>query len=357
MAKSGKIGFRDSYLQCKDIMGELKRGIYKKIYFLQGDEPFFIDIISDYISKNSVEEEMMSFNMSILYGNSTSVSEVVALARQFPMIGDRSVVIVKEAQSLSDFNLLSHYINEPLSSTILVLCYKNGKIDKRSKLYKSFGKDSVVFESTLPREYEVEGWITDSVRDKGLAIDIKGVQMLVQHLGADLTKIVNELDKLITALPKDTKIITPTDIENYVGISKDYNNFELTRALSEGDVHKAMLIAYHFADSQKQNPYVVTIQMLHTHFYRIFSLALLQWQTKKQGHSMPPDDVIARTLQLPSVFFLKEYYQAIKFYNSSRAFSILNLLREYDLKGKGVGQGSANTGELLRELILKIVNI
>ncbi|MEG1553460.1 MAG: DNA polymerase III subunit delta [Rikenellaceae bacterium] len=358
MAKSVKIGFKESYNHYNHIMSQLKKKEFKGIYLLMGEEPFFIDAIADYIVANTLTPELKEFNQTVLYGNATSASEVVNLSRQYPMMGDKSLVVLREAQNLSDIASLVHYVKSPLSSTILVICHKDKLLDKRSALYKSFNEDnSVVFESISPREWEVDAWITDLAKSKGKTIDNASVQMMVQCLGADLTKINNELEKLFTALPASKEAITPIDIENYIGISKDYNNFELTKALSEHDVYKALLIAKYFAQSQKQNPYVVTISMLHTHFYRIFNLAIMVWTSQKRNMPLPSEMELAKILALPTPFFLKEYMQAIKYYNSAKAFAALSLIREYDLKGKGLNQGSASVGELLEELILKIIKL
>lgn len=357
MAKSAKGSFRDSYTRFRQITEGIGKGVFSRIYVLMGEEPFFIDAVSDLIAENGMPEDMKPFNQSVLYGGSTSAAEVVGLCRQYPMMGDKSIVIIKDAQNMSDLQSLVHYVKDPLDTTTLVICYRNGNIDKRSAFYKALAGSAEILESVPPREYEVDAWITETAKRKGYSIGASSVQMLVQYLGADLTKINNELDKLITALPADSRTITPSDIENFIGISKDYNNFELTKALSEGDAYRALRIARHFADSQKQNPYVVTIQMLHTHFYRIFNLAIILWTAKKRKAPVPSDMELAKMLQLPSTFFLKEYMQAVSRYNSQKAFTILGLIREYDMKGKGVNQGSTGTGELLEELIIKITAV
>lgn len=358
MAKTVKIGFKESYNHFNHLMSRLDKGEYSGIYVLMGEEPFFIDAIADYIVANALTPELKEFNQTVVYGNATSAGEVLNLCRQYPMMGERSLVVIREAQNMSDIASLVHYVKSPLATTILVVCHKDKLLDKRSAFYKALDADkNVLFESISPREWEVDAWITDTVKSKGKAIDNASVQMLAQYLGADLTKINNELDKLFTALPAAKRDITPVDIENYIGISKDYNNFELTKALSERDVYRAMLIAKHFAQSQKQNPYVVTIQMLHTHFYRIFNLAIMVWTAQKRNTPLPSEMELAKILALPTPFFLKEYMQAIKYYNSARAFAALSLIREYDLKGKGLHQGSASVGELLEELILKIVKL
>ncbi|MBE9488260.1 MAG: DNA polymerase III subunit delta [Bacteroidetes bacterium] len=356
MAKSGKKSFKDSYSQYNELLASMQKGKYVNIYLLMGEEGYFIDMLSNYISVNAMPEDMKPFNQTVLYGGSSSAQEVVSLCRQYPMTGEKSVIILRDAQAMSDLASLLHYIKEPLPTTLLVLCHSGKMLDKRSPLYKAINKESgaVVFESVPPREYEVDGWINDLVKNHGRTIEPSSIQMLVQYLGADIIKISNELDKLLTALPENVKKISSTDIENYIGISKDFNNFELTKSLSECNFYKALLIARYFAESQKQNPYVVTIQMLYMHFQRIFNLAIIMWTAKHKKTQIPSDMELAKILSLPSPFFLKEYMQAVKHYNTSRSYAILGLIREYDLKGKGLNQGGVTVGELLEELILKI---
>lgn len=205
-----------------------------------------------------------------------------------------------------------------------------------------------------PRDYEIGAWLTDFIRAKGCSIDPKSVAMLTDYLGADIAKITNELDKLLTFLPQGTKAITADHIEQNIGISKEFNNFELTRAISEKNMQKAMLIADHFARNPKDNPLIVTISALFTHFQRIFILNYQKWLAKRNGTGLPSEMELARSLKLTNAFFLREYTQASALYPNNKVFVILGLIREYDLKSKGMNTGQADSGELLKELLLKI---
>ena len=227
-------------------------------------------------------------------------------------------------------------------------------MDKRSQLYKQIAGRGVVFESVRPSDYEIDGWLAEYIRSRNCTIDAKSVSMLVDHLGADIAKIANEIDKLMTFLPEGTSRITAEHIEQNIGISKDFNNFELTRALSEKDMARALRIADHFARNPKENPLLVTLSTLFTHFQRIFIVNYQRWLCRRKGTPMPPDAELARMLKLSSAFFLKEYQQAASLYPNSQVFAILGLIREYDLKSKGIDSGQATDGELLKELLLKI---
>ena len=295
-----------------------------------------------------------AFNQTVVYGKDTDAGAVINLCRQMPMTGTRQVVIVREAQSLRRLEQLSLYTASPCATTILVLCHKERNMDKRSQLYKQIAGRGVVFESVRPRDYEIAGWLAEYIRSRNCTIDAKSVSMLVDHLGADIAKIANEIDKLMTFLPEGTSRITAEHIEQNIGISKDFNNFELTRALSEKDMARALRIADHFARNPKENPLLVTLGTLFTHFQRIFIVNYQRWLCRRKGTPMPPDAELARMLKLSSAFFLKEYQQAASLYPNSRVFAIMGLIREYDLKSKGIDSGQATDGELLKELLLKI---
>ena len=357
MAKSGKATFRESAEQFAALAGDIRSGRFAPVYLLMGEEPYFIDRLCDLLAAGILNETEKAFNQTIVYGKDTEGGAVVNLCRQMPMMGGKMVVIVKEAQQLKKIEQLANYTQKPQDSTVLVICHKGKNVDKRTPLYKSCKEKGVAFESVPPRDYEIGGWLSDFVRSKGLAMDAKASSMLVDHLGADIAKIANELDKLVTSLPEGTKTVTADHIEQNIGISKEFNTFELTRAVSEKNLAKAMLIADHFARNPKDNPFVVTVSMLFNHFQRIFTLNYQRWLTRKEGRGMPSETDLARMLKLPSPFFLKEYQGAANHYPTPKAFAIFGLLREYDLKSKGVESGSADDGELLKELLLKIMMI
>lgn len=355
MAKSEKIGFRQSLEAYRNIMQDLKAGKFSGCYLLMGAEGFFIDRISDYLAEHVLQPDERGFNQTVVYGRDSDVVDVVDYCRQYPMMSAYNVVILKEAQQLKNFDQLQYYVAEPHPSTIFVICYKEGSVDKRSKLYKRISEIGVVFESAEPRDYEIGSWIADLVRLKGCTIDDKSVALLVEHLGIDLAKIDNELDKLLTNLPQGTTVITSADIERNIGISKDFNVFELTRALSQKDAAKAMRIADYFAGNPSASPLVVTNQLLFTHFLRIFTLGMLQWESSKKRKPMPSDAELMKLLKLSSVYFLREYREALRYYPPAKSFAIMGEIRTCDMRSKGVESGSAGDGELLWELLFKIL--
>lgn len=329
----------------KEIVSEIKRGNPKPIYFLMGEEPYYIDRISQYIAENVLTEDERGFNQMVLYGKDTSVDEVVANAKRFPMMAQYQVVIVKEAQHLSrNIEQLVHYAENPQQTTILVLCYKYKKLDKRKKLYKAIQKRGELFESKKLYENQVADWIRRTLASKEYKISPKSCIMLVEFLGTDLSKISNELDKLTLIVPSTTEI-TPELIEEHIGISKDFNNFELKKAIGERDVKKASRIIDYFAQNPKDNPFVVTVTLLNTFFTQ-----LLQYHGL-QDHS--PGNV-ARVLGV-SPYFVNEYVVAARNYPMKRVSGVISSLRKLDLKGKGVGASNMAQADLLKELLSEIL--
>ncbi len=354
MAKSSKKGFRESVADYAALSAQIQKRNFAPIYLLMGEESYFIDRLTDLLAATILTPEEQAFNQTVVYGKEYEAGQIINLCRQMPMMGNRQVVIVREAQNLKKWDQLSLYTSAPSPTTVLVLCHKEKSVDKRSAVYKQAEANGTVFESVAPREYEIAGWLTELVRSKGCTIDAKATAMLTEHLGTDLSKIDNELDKLLTYLPEGTHKITAEQIETNIGISKDFNNFELTKAISEKNMEKAMLIADHFARNPKENPLLVTISTLFTHFQRIFILNYQKWLCRRKGAAMPSEMELARMLKLPAAYFLKEYQQAATLYPNQKVFAIMGLLREYDLKSKGINAGQTDNGELLKELLLKI---
>ncbi|MDD3108610.1 MAG: DNA polymerase III subunit delta [Alistipes sp.] len=353
MAKSKK-NFRDSWADFTALSTQIGQRKFAPVYLLMGEEPYFIDRLSEQFAEQVLAPEERDFNQTILYGKDSDAGALINLCRQMPMMGGVQLVILREAQALRHLEQLSLYVSKPSAATILVLCHKEKSLDRRGQLFKQIEKCGVVFESTSPREYEIGGWVSDYVRSKGCTIDAASVEILTEHLGADLSKISNEVGKLLTYLPEGTRKITADHIEQNIGISKEFNNFELTRALSERNMARAMRIADHFARNPKENPLVVTLSTLYTHFQRIFILNYQRWVARRKGTALPSEMELARMLKLPTAYFLKEYQQAATLYPNPKVFAILGLLREYDLKSKGVNVGQTDNGELLKELLLKI---
>lgn len=353
MAKSTGTGFKHSIAAYDQLVREIGAGRFVPLYLLMGEENYFIDRLADLLADKLLDETARAFSQIVVYGKDTDEGAIINLARQMPMMGNRQVVIVREAQQLRRIEALSSYTGAPSPSTVLILCMKGKNLDKRTQLYKHIAASGTVFESVRPRDYEIGPWLEEFIRSQGYTIDRKALEIMTDHLGTDVSRISNELTKLLTSLPQGTTRITAQDIEEHIGISKDFNNFELTRAISERNAGKAMLIAEHFARNPKDNPIVVTIGTLFSHFQRIFILNYERWLAAR-GQAMPPDQELSRMLKLPNPFFLNEYKQAAAAYPNKKVFIILGLLREYDLKSKGMDSGSASQGELLRELLLKI---
>ena len=328
------------------IVNDLKQRNFKPIYFLMGEEPYYIDKISEFIDKNVLTEEEKGFNQMTLYGRDVTIEDVVSNAKRYPMMADYQVVIVKEAQDLSrNIEKLADYAENPQQSTILVICYKYKKIDKRKKLYKVIAKSGVIYESKKLYENQVADWIRRVLSGSKYVIDPKAAQMLVEFLGTDLGKINNELEKLKLILPKGSTI-TPEEIEKNIGFSKDFNNFELRKAIGSGDRTKAFRIIQYFAQNPKDNPLVVTISLLHSFFVQVL---------KYHGLSDKSSKSVAAALKI-SPFFVADYSEAAIKYPMKRVSHIVGLLRDADVKSKGVGAANLSQGDILKELLVTIMD-
>jgi DNA polymerase-3 subunit delta len=330
----------------ESILADLKKKKYYPIYFLMGDESYYIDKITDYIASNVVSESEKAFNQVVLYGKDVSISEVINAAKRFPMMAKHQVVIIKESQNIRNIEDLVYYAQQPLNSTLLVINYKYKKLDKRKKVYKELEKRGVLFESKKLYEDKIPDWITKYLTAKKYEIQPTGSLMLTEFLGTNLSKIVSELDKLIITLPEGEKLITPIHIEENIGISKDFNNIELQKALINKDHVKVYRIVDHFAKNQKDNPIVVTITIL----YMFFNKALVYYFLKDKSKMS-----VAAALKI-NPYFVGDYQRAAKQFPPKKSVHIISLLRKYDLKSKGVGNTSASPGELLKELVYCILN-
>jgi DNA polymerase-3 subunit delta len=330
--------------EVKQIVNDIKNGQIKPIYLLTGEEAYYIDRISEYIEKNVLEESERGFNQMVLYGKEVSIEDIVGNAKRFPMMAERQVVIVKEAQHLArSIDKLTAYALNPQPSTVLVLCYKYSKFDKRKKVYKAIKKTGVVFESKKLYENKVADWIRKVLQGKGYKISPKASSLLVEFLGTDLNKISNELNKLQLVLSKE-KEITALDIEENIGISKDYNNFELKKAIGERNILKATRILNYFAQNPKDNPFVVTVTLLNTFFTQLL---------KYHGMSDHNPKSVASVLGI-NPYFVNEFQVAARNYPMKKVSQVISSLRELDLKGKGVG-ASITQADLLKELLVKII--
>ncbi len=332
--------------EAKAILKDIRAKQYKPVYLLHGEESYFIDTISDYIQNNVLEEHEKDFNQTILYGKETDAGQIVASAKRFPMMAERQVVIVKEAQNLGrELDKLESYFSNPMESTLLVICYKYKKVDKRKKVAKVADKMGVLFESKKLYENQVGGWIEGVMKSKGYAIEPKATYMLVEFLGTDLAKINNELQKLQLILPKGTAI-TGDHIEENIGISKDFNVFELNKAIGQRNVKKCFAICNYFSANPKQHPIIPIIALL----YNYFSKVLLY-------HGLPSksDDAVAKALKV-NRFFVKDYAEAAKYYPMRKVSGIISSIKDADLKVKGVGASPFAQQDILKTLLVEILS-
>ena len=353
MAK-GTLKFKDSVADYDRIMADIEARRFAGIYLLMGEESYFIDAVAERLAASILDEAARAFNQITVYGRDSDAGQVVNLCRQMPMMGQYQVVIVKEAQQLKGLDKLSLYTQKPAPTTILVICHKEKNVDKRSAFYKGCAAHGVVLESVRPRDYEIAAWLQQFIRRRGLEIDTKALSMLTDHLGTDISKIANELQKLTVSLPEGTRRITDRDIEANIGISKDFNNFELCKAVVTRDMERALMIADHFARNPKENPLLVTVMALFNQFRDLFVVNYLRWLARQRNHPFPPDQELMRILRKSNTFILGEIKQNASLWDNRKVFQVLGLLREYDAKSKGMGSGGASDGELLRELLLKI---
>ncbi len=355
MAKSGAT-FKTCISEFERLSSNIRAQSYKPIYLLMGEEGYFIDALAEQIAESVLGEVERSFCQTIIYGKDTSGGDIVDLARQLPMMGERQVIIVREAQQMPGFDVLASYAAQPSKSTILVLCYKKEKgVDKRLSVYKHIASVGEILESVRPRDYEMKDWLRGFIERRGMSMERKGVDMIVDHVGTDISKISNELDKLLVALPEGTRTITPDHIEEHIGISKEFNVYELNRAIMSRDAGRALTIADHMARNPKANPLVVIIISLFHQFKQVFIFNYYKWLTRQKGQPMPSDVELCRTLGLPSPFFVGEVKSAAALYPNKVTFKILGIIREYDARSKGMETGGVENGELLREMILKIL--
>jgi DNA polymerase-3 subunit delta len=328
------------------IINDIKAGNIKPIYFLMGEEPYYIDKLSEYIENSILQEHERDFNQTVLYGRDVTIEDVVSNAKRYPMMADRQVVIVKEAQDLvKTIDKLESYAENPQPTTVLVICYKYKTLDKRKKITKILAQKGVVYESKKLYENQVGEWLKRVLQGKKLNIDPKAAAMLVDFLGTDLSKIANELDKLAIILSQGSTI-TPAIIEENIGFSKDFNVFEFRKAIGERNQLKSYQIADHFAQNPKDNPMVVTTSLVFNFFIQLLKYHGLKDKNPK---------TVAPILGV-SPFFLKDYDVALRNYPMRKVSQIVASLRDIDVKSKGVGANALPQSDLLKEMLVKIFN-
>ena len=326
------------------IINDLKAGNIKPIYFLMGEEPYYIDKLTEYIENTILSEEEKGFNQTIIYGRDTTIEDIVSNAKRYPMMAERQVVVVREAQELSrTIDKLESYAENPQPTTVLVFAYKYKTLDKRKKLVKLIAKHGVLLESKKLYDNQVGAWINKLLQGRGYSIEPKANAMLVEFLGNDLSRISNELDKLKIILPKG-HTISPNDIEYNIGFSKDFNVFELQNAIGSKNQLKSYQIVQYFAENPKDNPMVVTMSLVFSFFVKILKYHGLKDKNPK---------TVAPILGV-SPFFLKDYDLALRNYPMKKVSRIIASLRNIDVKSKGVGANALPTHDLLKEMLVHI---
>lgn len=330
----------------EQVMSDLRRKAYKPVYFLMGEEAYYIDQISDYIQTAVLDESQREFDLTVVYGKDTDLVTIINEAKRYPMMSPYQVVIVKEAQSIKEWEPMQYYVSNPSQTTILVFAHKYGSPDKRKKWMLDIAKIGVVFESEKLRDYEMGAWINTYSRSKNVTVDVKAIQMLTEFLGTNLSKVANELDKLLLTKPANTSVITPEQVEKNIGISKDFNVFELQDALVEKNVLKANRIIRYFADNKKNNPLVMVLPQLFTLFSNLMIFHYLKDKSQM---------AVASELKI-NPYFVKKYEMAAKNYGAWMTMNVISWIRETDARSKGVDSNGVDDGELMKELVFKILH-
>jgi DNA polymerase III subunit delta len=342
-------------MNASSVLNDLKNRKFKPVYLFHGEESYYIDLFSDLIEKKVLTDAEKGFNQTVLYGRDTDIIAVLNAAKRYPMMSEFQVILVKEAQDLKwggkgadddkkGFDPLLSYLEKPLNSTILVFCYKYGKFDKRKKTYKAIEKNGLVFESSPLYDSKIPAWIDEYVKESGYKLHPSASALMAEYLGNDLSKVANELDKLMLNVPKDREITT-VDIQDNIGISKEFNVFELQSALVRRDAFKATQIINYFAANTKSNPIQMVLGALNTYFTKVLKF-----------HYIKDSQNVAQQLGV-NPYFIKDYELAARNFNLTKIFNVINYLRDCDLKTKGVdATGNTNDGDLMKELIFKIIH-
>lgn len=331
----------------EDIIKGVRNHDYKPVYFLMGEESYYIDKIADFIADTVLKENEKEFNQIIAYGNDVDIATIISTAKRYPMMSDYQVVIIKEFQNVNNIDELSFYLQNPQPTTILVLCYKNGVIDKRKKLTADIQKVGILFDSKKMKDAQIPMFVSSYLKRKSIDIEPKAAELMAEFVGSDLSRLSSELEKLIISLSKNEKRITCDHIERNIGISKDYNNIELRNALIYKDVLKANKIIKYFNDNPKTNPMQLTLSMLFN-FYSNLMLAYYAPVKNEQG--------IAQQLGLKFAWQAKDYLSAMNKYTGVKVMNIISDIRCCDASSKGIGGNSISNGDLLKELVFKILH-
>ena len=332
-----------------NIMSELKAREFKPVYYLMGDEPYYIDKICDWIAENVLQPEERDFNQTILFGSDVTAAQVVDMAKRYPMMAERQVVIVKEAQNIKNTEALEKYFQKPMPTTILVMCHKNGKVDGRKTAYVKAIRDAgVLYESKKLKDYDLPAFIERYLKAREVSIDPKSTQMIADSIGPDLSRLTGELDKVILSLADKDKRVTPQVVEDQIGVSKDFNPFELRDALVNRNVLKANQIIKYFDENPKSGGLYALLPLLFNYFQ---NLMLAHYCPQKNSQ-----EALAQWLDMKSAWGAREYINGMKNYSGMKVMQIISKMREVDAKSKGLDNPNTPPGELMKELIFFILH-
>ena len=333
----------------EDIMADLKAGKYAPVYYLMGEESYYIDKISDYIAEHALAPEERDFNQTVVFGSDVTAAQVADVARRYPMMAERQVVIVKEAQNIKQTDQLEKYFKKPMKSTVLVLCHKNGTIDGRKREYvKTIREAGILFESKKLRDRDLPAFIERYLRERQVSIDPKSTQLISDFIGADLSRLTSELDKVIISLPQEDRRVTPQVVEDQIGVSKDFNSFELRDAIVNRNVFKANQIIKYFDNNPKAGSIYSFLPMLFNYFQ---NLMIAYYAPKRQSQ-----EGVAEWLELRSPWAAKDYMTGMRNFTAMKVMQIISKIREIDAKSKGLDNPNTPPGELMKELIFYILH-
>ena len=331
----------------ESIMRDLEAGKYAPVYYLMGDESYYIDRIADYIADHALRPEERDFNQTVVFGSDVNASQIADLARRYPMMAERQVVIVKEAQNIKNTEPLERYFAQPMASTVLVMCHKNGKVDGRKSGYvKAIKAHGILFESMKLKDRELPGFIESYLKTRRVKIDAKSVQMIAENIGADLSRLVGELDKVIISLPEENRVVTPQVVEEQIGVSKEFNGFELRDAIVNRNVYKANQIIKYFDENPKAGSIYAFLPLLFSYFQ---NLMIAYYCPQKNSQ-----EALAQWLDMRSPWGARDYLTGMRNYTGTKVLQIISKIREMDAKSKGLDNPNTGPGELMKELIFFI---
>ena len=330
------------------VMRDLKARKFAPVYYLMGDEAYYIDQISNWIAENVLQPEERDFNQTIVFGSDLTAAQVVDLAKRYPMMAEKQVIIVKEAQNIKNTEAIEAYVQKPAPTTVLVFCHKNGSLDKRKRLSGLIDKAGVLFESKKLKEAYLPSFIDSYLRAKGVSIDQKSTQIIADSIGADLSRLASELDKIIISLPENDRRVTPEVVENQIGVSKDFNGFELRDAIVNRNVFKANQIIDYFDKNPKAGSIYAFLPLLFNYFQNL----MVAYYCPKRNN---PND-LAQFLDLKSSWGAQQYMTGLRNYTAMKTMQIIHKFREMDAKSKGLDNPSTPPGELMKELVFFILH-